>query len=146
MESTYEKAVKLLKIRPHHSEELKRKLQMRGYDRVQIDEVLRKLQEENLIDNDQFAQMYLEELLRTKTYGFYGLKAKLMQRGIASNIADNLLRENLPIEFEVEIAMKIVSRKPNDMSREDKIKLAQQLQRKGFRSEVIRRVTSTAGV
>jgi regulatory protein len=146
MESTYEKAVKLLKIRPHHTEELRRKLQMRGYDREDIDAVLRKLQEENLIDNDQFAQMYLEELLRVKTFGFYGLKAKLMQRGIASNVADKLLRENLSIEIETEIAMKVVEREARSSKPEDKNKLAQKLQRKGFRSEVIRKVTSTANV
>jgi regulatory protein len=137
MSSVYDKAVKLLKIRPHHSEELTKKLLLRGFNREEINAVIQKLQDENLIDNVGFAQMYLDELLRNKTFGFYMLKAKLMHRGIASNEAENLLRENLSIEDEKEIAMKIVNREQATGNREEKMKLAGKLQRRGFRSEVI---------
>lgn len=133
MSSTYDKAVKLLKIRPHHSEELTKKLLMRGFNREEIDAVIQKLTEEKLIDNDAFAQMYLEELIRNKTFGFYMLKAKLMQRGIASNEAEELLKRNFSVDDELEIAFKVASREKGT----EKIKLAQKLQRKGFRTEVI---------
>ncbi|MBX4191514.1 MAG: recombination regulator RecX [Candidatus Doudnabacteria bacterium] len=136
MSSAYDKAVKLLKIRPHHSEELTKKLLMRGFDREEISAVIQKLQEENLLDNVGFAQMYLDELLRNKTFGFYMLKAKLMQKGINSQDAENLLKENLSIESETEMALRIFERE-KDL---DKMKLAQKLQRKGFRSEVIRSI------
>lgn len=135
MSSIYEKAVSLLKIRPHHSEELRKKLKLRGFSSDQIDEVIVKLTEEELLNNQQFAQNYVEELIRNKTFGFYGLKAKLMQRGIPGNEADALLKENLSIEKETELAMKIVERAAGL----DKIKLAQKLQRKGFRGDVISR-------
>jgi len=136
MSSPYDKALKLLKIRPHHSEELTKKLLMRGFSREQIQETIQKLQEENLLDNRQFAQMYLDELLRTKTFGFYGLKAKLMQRGIPGHEAEDLLKENLSAEEETNIAQKLINRERDY----DKIKFAQKLQRKGFRSDVIRKV------
>jgi regulatory protein len=138
----YEKAVQLLKIRPHHANELAKKLLIRGFNREDVDAVILKLAELKLIDNDLFAQNYLEELLRYKSFGYYGVKAKLMSRGIASNEADNLLKENLTIEKELEIAEKVVMREGRNVKREDKIKLAQKLQRKGFRSEVIRLVIS----
>ena len=132
----YEKAIKLLKIRPHHSSELTKKLLMRGFSREQIDETIKKLQQENLIDNDQFAQMYLDELLRNKTFGFFGLKAKLMSRGIASNEAEELLKANLPFELELELAKKIL----NKFANLTKPKIAQRLSSRGFRSDVIRAI------
>jgi regulatory protein len=139
MSTIYEKAIKLLKIRPHHSAELTKKLLMRGFSRDQIDDVIKKLQEENLIDNDRFAQMYLDELLRNKTFGFYGLKAKLMTRGIDSQKAETLLKENLSVEDELKIAQKVAERS-KDL---DKNKLAQRLQRKGFRNEVIIKIVNS---
>ncbi|HEX9502771.1 MAG TPA: regulatory protein RecX [Patescibacteria group bacterium] len=138
MEKAYEKAIKLLKIRPHHSAELTKKLLMRGFDRDVVAAVIQKLAHEKLFDNENFAQMYLDELLRNKTFGFYMLKAKLMQRGIASNEAEILLKENLSVEDELQIAMRVVEREKET----DKLKLAQKLQRKGFRSEIISKIIS----
>jgi regulatory protein len=138
MEKVYEKAIKLLKIRPHHSEELRRKLSMRGFNRGEIDATIEKLQEEKLLDNDAFIQLYLDELLRNKTYGYYQLKSKLLARGIASNDADKFLKQSLSLETEKEIAVKVLERNPGL----EKNKLAQKLSRKGFRSEVITVVIS----
>lgn len=129
----YDKATQLLKIRPHYSAELARKLGLRGFEKLDIDKVINRLAEEGLLDDAQYAQIYLDELIRNKTFGFYGLKAKLMQRGIPGNDAERLLKENLSLETEKEIAMRIVEREKNI----DKVKLAQKLSRKGFRSDVI---------
>ncbi len=134
--NAYEKALKLLQIRPHHSSELTRKLLMKGFDSADIEDVIRKLQEEKLIDNDQFAQLYLDELIRNKTLGFYGYKAKLMQRGLASNEAEVLLKDNLSFETELEIAKKVL----NKLSNLPKQKIAQRLSSKGFRNDVIRTI------
>ena len=131
-----EKAKSLLKIRPHHSEELRRKLLMRGFKREEIASVIDKLTEEGLIDNDQFAQVFLDNLVKYKSFGFYGLKAKLMQRGLPSSEAETLLKEKLSLDEELAIARKVLEK-----SREtDRTKLAQKLSRKGFRSEIIVRL------
>ncbi len=132
--NAYEKALKLLKIRPHHSEELRRKLMMRGFKREEVASAIDKLAEEGLIDNEQFAQVFLDNLVKYKSFGFYGLKAKLMQRGLPGNEAETLLKEKLSLDEELAIARKFLEK-----SREtDRTKLAQKLSRKGFRSEVIR--------
>ncbi|OGE73739.1 MAG: hypothetical protein A3I07_03380 [Candidatus Doudnabacteria bacterium RIFCSPLOWO2_02_FULL_42_9] len=136
MSSVYDKAIKLLKIRPHHSGELTKKLLMRGFSREEVEGVIQKLQEENLIDNDRFVQLYLDELLRNKTYGFYGLKSKLMQRGIASNEAEAALKANLTFELELELAKKVLNKSGNL----PKPKIAQRLSSKGFRNDVIRTI------
>ncbi|OGE83688.1 MAG: hypothetical protein A3B10_04510 [Candidatus Doudnabacteria bacterium RIFCSPLOWO2_01_FULL_44_21] len=131
-----EKAHRLLKIRPHTRIELIRKLTLKGYNAQLVEKVTQELLEQNLINDELFAQIYLDNLIRYKTFGFYGLKAKLMQRGIPAGEAETLLKEKLPIEAETEIAMRIVDRN----SGLEKNKLAQKLARKGFRSEVIREV------
>lgn len=136
MDKAYDKAVKLLKIRPHHSSELTRKLLARGFDSSEVASVITKLQEENLIDNEAFAQNYLDELLRNKTLGFMGLKVKLLKRGIAGNEAEKLLQENFSIEKERENAQKLLDKWAN-LSKE---KIAQRLSSRGFRSELIRDV------
>ncbi|MBI4363571.1 MAG: regulatory protein RecX [Candidatus Doudnabacteria bacterium] len=136
MSNAYEKALNLLKIRLHHSEELARKLVSRGYKRADVAEAINKLTQAGLLDNAQFAQTYLDNLIKYKIFGFYGLKAKLMMRGIASNEAEALLLENLPVERETEIARRFVE-KQNET---DKVKLAQKLSRRGFRSQVIKRL------
>jgi regulatory protein len=133
---TYEKALKFLKIRPHHSAELTRKLSMRGFDRAEISDAINQLKGEGLLNDKQFAEMYLESLLKYKTFGYYGLKAKLLSRGVASKDADNLLTKNLLVEQEYQIAQKLV----NKSRGLDKIRLSQRLSRKGFRSEVISQI------
>ena len=137
-QKAYEKAQKLLKIRPHHSVEIQRKLTLRGFDRNITSQVISQLTEEGLLDDARFAQLYLDSLTRHKTFGFYGLKAKLMQRGIAGQEAESLLKQNLSLEAEKEIALRCLekSREP------DKLKRMQKLSRKGFRGEVIREVIS----
>jgi regulatory protein len=133
---TYEKAVQLLKIRPHHSGELSRKLLMRGFSAVEVQQTINQLKEQGMLNDDQFAQLFLESLIKYKSFGFYGLKSKLLQRGLASNDAERLLKENLSLDQEKEIAMKIVGKVP-DLDRQ---KLAQKLSRKGFRTEVISQI------
>ncbi len=134
MQSAYDKAVSLLKIRPHHSKELTRKLTMRGFRSDEVASVISKLEQEKLIDNDLFAQTLLDNLIKYKTFGFYGLKAKLMQRGLDSREAEKLLKESLSLEDERVIALRFLEKQKEP----DKIKLAQKLARKGFRNEVIK--------
>ncbi len=134
MSNVYDKAISLLKIRPHASGEIIRKLTLRGFNTDEAREVTEQLKEQGLIDDALFAQTFLENLIRFKTFGFYGLKMKLMQRGIPGHDAEVLLKENLSLDLEKQIAQRVVERNKNL----DKIKLAQKLSRKGFRSEVIR--------
>ena len=137
--NAYDKATQLLKIRSHYSTELARKLSLRGFTKLDIEEAINQLTEQGLLNDAEYAQAYTEELIRNKLFGFYGLKAKLMQRGIDSRDAEKLLKENLPVETETEIALRVVDRN-NDL---EKIKLAQKLARKGFRSEVITTVINS---
>ena len=149
----YDKAIQLLKIRPHYSIELAKKLSLRGFAKLDIEKVINLLTAEGLLNDARYGQQYVEELIRNKSFGFYGLKAKLMQRGIPAPDAESLLKANFPPEKELEIAKRVAAASERRASpikdgREragdiDKIKLAQKLSRKGFRTDIIRTVTST---
>lgn len=130
------RALKLLKIRLHTTFELARKLKIRGFKPEIVERVIEELSQQGLVNDQSFAQVYLDNLMRYKTFGFYGLKAKLMQRGIDVKVADGLLNENLSLEQEAKIAERWLEKRRET----DKVKLAQSLSRKGFRTEVIRSV------
>jgi regulatory protein len=132
----YDRAVVLLKIRPHTSAEITRKLILKGFNATSVREVTDELMQQGLINDQQFAENFLENLIKFKTFGFYGLKAKLMQRGIDRETIDSLLAEKLSLEVESEIAKRLIDRNKNM----ERIKLMQKLSRKGFRAETIQEV------
>ncbi len=121
--------------RQHSSAELQRKLEARGYAKGSITAVLAMLSEQDYLNDSRFAEIFLDNLVKYKTFGFYGLKAKLLSRGISQEIIDGLLA-NLSVDQEVAIAQKLVGRKRE----QDPVKLARSLSSKGFRSEAIRQV------
>jgi regulatory protein len=133
---TFGHAVKLLNLRMHTTQELRRKLLLRKYNKTYIEQVLARLAELKVLDDARFAEVFLDNLIRYKTYGFYGLKMKLLQRGISSTLAERLLSEQLDLAAETKIAQRLIAKKSADPD-----KLAGMLRRKGFRSEVIYKLT-----
>ncbi|MBI4049810.1 MAG: RecX family transcriptional regulator [Candidatus Doudnabacteria bacterium] len=136
IEKIYNKALKLLERRLHTRLELERKLLLRGYEGLLVAEVIERLTELDYLNDQRFAEIFLDNLIKYKTFGFYGLKAKLLQRGIASNEAEQLLKDKLPFEKETEIAQRVLDKKRE----KNPVKLAQALSRKGFRTQVIKQI------
>jgi SOS response regulatory protein OraA/RecX len=138
--NAYEKAIQLLKIRPHHSAELGRKLLLRKFSEEAVNEALNRLAQENLLNDNQFLETFLDNLIRYKNFGFFMLKAKLIQRGASGTEAEAMLRENFPLETEIQTGQRIVERYKSL----DRLKLAQKLSSRGFRTEAIRQLTTTS--
>jgi regulatory protein len=131
-----EKALRLLKLRPHTVFELSTKLKRAGFDKNTIEAVASDLVSQDYLNDQRFAEAFLDSLIKYKTFGFYGLRAKLIQRGIDARIIEELLTQNLNLDSEQKIAEKMLAK-----TREtDSIKQARSLASKGFRTEVIRRV------
>ncbi len=139
-DKAYKKAINLIKIRAHGSGELIRKLTTRHFNAEVSRKVTEKLIEQGLIDNSAFLEGFVDSLIRFKTIGFYGILAKLRSRSVEKDEAMEILAQKYPIETEKEIALKVLE-KEKDL---DKIKLAQKLSRKGFRSEVISQVINSS--
>ena len=130
-----EKALKLLKIRSHGSQELQRKLVLKGFNKETALAVTDHLAGTGLINDAEYARNFLMNLIKYKTFGFYMLKAKLMQRGIDRELINELLLD-FSLEDEKAIALKLVERKKEI----DPVRLARSLSSKGFRTEVIKNI------
>ncbi len=63
-----------------------------------IDEVLNELVESNLLNDEKFAEIYIEEMSRRKLWGKIKLKSELIKKGVASNIIENTLDKYFPDE------------------------------------------------
>lgn len=85
-----QRAIFLLYMRQHSQAELKRKLRTKFREHDLIDEVLRNIAEQGLLDDAQFAEHYTESLVR-KHSGVNKIKAKLFEKGISREIS----KENL---------------------------------------------------
>lgn len=139
IEKVYEKAVKLLSIRLHTTGELHQKLRQRGFKNSEILPVLKKLEELKFLDDERFAEIFVDNLKRYKDWGYYGIKAKLLGRKIPSNIAESALQEFFTLEEEEMVARRFIG-KLKRQGRGTWEKLARSLQGKGFRTEIIRQV------
>lgn len=86
-----ERAYRYLSRRMHSSYELKIKLLQKNYDKKLIEEVLNELKEKKLINDKEFAGLYIDERLRKKKIGIVKIRAELMKKGINRQIIDELL-------------------------------------------------------
>ncbi|MDP2703811.1 MAG: RecX family transcriptional regulator [bacterium] len=138
----YEKAIQLLSIRLHTTGELQQKLAKRGFASNEIIPILKRLEELKFLDDERFAQIFVDNLKRYKDFGYYGIKAKLLKARIPSNIAERALSEFFTAEDEIVVAKRLVS-KLKRQGREDWKKLTASLANRGFRADATREATSS---
>jgi len=135
-QKTYEKAVQLLSNRLHTTGELHRKLKTRGFEDEGIRAVLKKLEDLDFLNDERFAEIFVDNLKRYKDWGYFGIKAKLSARQIPGDIAARALENFFTLEDELLVAKKFL-KKRGKLSYE---KLARALSGKGFRSEITSQV------
>ena len=141
-EKVYDKAVRLLAVRLHTTGELYQKLKQRGFKDADIREVLRQLEEQKFLDDQRFAEIFVDNLKRYKDFGYYGIKAKLLQRKIDNAVISAALAEFFTMEEELSVARRFIG-KLRKQGRKEIEKQMRSLAGKGFRGEVIRRALQT---
>lgn len=129
----YNQAVKYLGLRSHTIFELKTKLERKRFSKDLISDVINDLQKQKYLNDKDFALTFTQNLIKYKTFGFYGIKNKLKQRGLADQLAEEILNEELDADGEKKLAQKAIGKS----FKKEKIKLMQMLQRKGFRMQAI---------
>ena len=138
-ELAYNQAIKYLSVRLHTTGELFDKLRKKKHPKDLAVRVIRRLEEIDFLNDQRFAQIFVENLKRYKSFGYYGIKAKLMQRKIPSEIIVSVLEEFLQVEEEMAVAKRFLA-KLKRQQREGYAKLSRSMASKGFRTEVIREV------
>lgn len=135
-DKVYNQAIKYLGVRSHTVFEIHTKLTRKKFDKKLIEEVISDLQQRKYLNDRDFAQVFAQNLVKYKTFGYYGIKNKLKQRGVEDSVAEDVLSEELDAAQETKLAHKAVGKS----LKKDKIKLMQMLQRKGFRMQAINSV------
>lgn len=132
-----QKTMALLKNMDRTEAELKFKLELSGYTKEVIEEAIKYVKSYHYIDDSRYAVNYIR--LKKQSKSKRQIIAELRQKGIS----DEYMEEALGAEYdsEEEAIQREISKKVknvDELSREDKQKLAAKLYRKGYGMDLIR--------
>jgi regulatory protein len=102
-------ALSFLSYRPRTARETRRRASRWGYSPSIVENVLGRLQDSGLIDDEHFARAYMEEML-TKGLGERAIRVKMLQKGLDRELVAELL-EGYPGELDGERALQAAQRR-----------------------------------
>lgn len=133
-----EKAFRLLSIRDHSEKELYDKL-IKDYDEHTSAAIVSKFCELGLLDDDEFARIYFEQLIN-KGKSLKEVRFKLLQKGISRERIEELISSS-SVNEEERVRELIETKYSSKLSRENGEKTVyDSLVRRGFSPSVIRSV------
>jgi regulatory protein len=130
-------AYRILSLRARSEEELREKLQTKGFNHSLIDEVISSMREKSYVNDSDFAQNLARYLLRNRSYGLIRIAEELRKKGIPSEIIRNTMSglKGEVDEKEMVIHSLKVRLRGSDYSRmaeREKKRIVDYLYRKGF--------------
>ena len=132
------KALKLLGIREHSRQELKRKLIARFHNHEpEIELCLKELQSEDYLSDQRFTQLFIESRLNNKRVGPFKIIADLQQRGIDRDTAHSILDELADEEFWLSRIKDNLEELCKGNKKNNRQALGQKLFQRGFAYELI---------
>ena len=136
----YQRTLEWVLMRPRSEREardyLYKKIYDKKLDKDYIDKIIDKLQDKKYLDDERFAEWYVESRFIKKGISQKRLKMELMRKGIANEIIEKVLSAR---NDEEEI-LKIIVKKRDKY---DDDKLIQYLCRQGFSFELVRNLVRT---
>lgn len=137
-----DQALRYLTRRPHSRSELLRKMREKGFRTVIIKRALDELEKVDLVNDQDFARLFILNELRLRPVSRMLLIQKLTQRGIPKDIYETLLNDMFSEAQEMEMARELTEKFIKTHSRDTGKKLREKLVRflkgKGFNWEQIR--------
>lgn len=134
-------AMKLIGLRRRSEFEIRQRLKSKRISREMTDEIVEELKKYNYVDDEKFAESYINDRINLHPAGRYLIKMELKSKGIRENIIDDALNEILDIEKELEIAGLLFEKKLKTINSNDprkvRIKVMNYLKTKGFSSGTI---------
>jgi regulatory protein len=134
-----EKAFKLLSMRAHTCFELSSKLERRGFPKSQIEALVQNFKDQGIMSDENAAESYFQSLVNYKNYGYYGIKVRMLEKGLEAELVEDILSQRLGLDEEEKIAKRWIKKNPS----KSKDSLVLSLNRKGFRSQVIARLINS---
>ena len=125
--------------------EVTTKLARAGYNNELIERAIKKLEEDNYLDEIRFAESYVTGHFRMKKWGRLKIRQGLQLKGIGEQMGAAAMDENILEQEYFETLRQVLNRKiPSSqwatMEYSQKQKLMQYAYSRGFEPEVIRRV------
>lgn len=142
---TYSEVINYLSYRMRTKDEIRTYLIKKEVDSEHITQVLQRLINENLVDDVEFAHMFVRNRINMSTKGPSLVKKELMQKGISNEIA-TVAVSAYTYEIQYEKAEQIMKKRMQRSSNHSHCKQLDQLRanlmRNGFSHEVINDVIS----
>ena len=143
-----QRALSFLGRRFHSERELFIKLKSKSYDERLIKIVLSDLKEKCFIDDIVFANHFIEEKLKKKSWGKNKIRAALFSKGVSGSIIDEAIQYFDSEEDQTETALTLANKKYNSIikretdNRKIKQKIISFLLSRGFDYEISAEVVS----
>lgn len=125
--------------------EISQKLFEKGYNKEIIKEVVEFLKDFKLINDNEYAKIFIVDKIKMKLWGYHRIKVELLKRGISEEIIlDGLSNANLE-ETDYENALNLANKKYNQIKyKKDDAKINNSiityLQRNGYNYNIIKEV------
>jgi regulatory protein len=133
-EVVYLKALHLLEFRPRSEEEIRRKLDKKEIPAEVINQVIERLRRNNLVNDEQFAQAWVENRSAFRPRSRRALQYEMRQKGLSGTAIEQALN-NLEVDEE-ELAYQAAIKQSRKLNQLDKLdfrrKMFSFLARRGF--------------
>jgi regulatory protein len=135
-------AIAFVGRKPRSAEEVQQKLNNKGYAEELIQPVIKKLKEQNIINDGEFAKTWTEHRIVSQKKGRQWVKMELLQKGVSKeNI--KIALEQVDEEAEYDSALQQAKKKWKPLTgsiRERKHKITSYLLRRGYTNSVVGKV------
>lgn len=141
----YSRALDYLSYQPRTAKEVQRKLTELAATPEQVAQVLTRLEDEQLVDDQHYAASYVRTMMNTSLKGPAVISQKLRQKGVSAIDIESGLGE-FPVERQREnagkLAKKLYRRYHHHSARNRRQKVAQGLVTQGYNFDLARQVAS----
>ncbi len=130
-------ALRLLEVRPRAEHEIRDRLRRKQFEPEQIDATIARLRDLGLLDDAQFARLWVANRAATSPKGAQALRYELISKGVDRQIAGEIVEDALDPAAEAEMCEQVARKAlPRYASSPDRAtfqrKLGGLLQRRGF--------------
>lgn len=134
-------AMKLIGLRRRSELEMRKKLHKKSTSKELEEEVINELKRFQYIDDEKFAESYINDRINLRPAGKFLIKMELKARGVREPTINQKLGELISDEQELEMAQALVRKRMNRLrpqeSDKDRIKLMNYLKTRGFSTSII---------
>lgn len=136
----YGDAVNYLSYQLRTKKEIKDYLYKKEYHKDAVEDVLQRLEKLHYLDDESYAQSFINTQLRTTANGPKIIEQKLLQKGVPNNIVQDkiaTMNQEILLENATDFAQKQARKQKRASFKQMLTKIRQSLYQKGFNNEII---------